>query len=150
MHAMTGLIVSLLLVDSASMSAQERPGDLLRDGMRVRVTAPGALAKRASGTVQSRDSIGFLLVDPRPNAATWVPWSTVQTIEVSEGKSRAPWVLGGVLLGPILGVALGAGVCSFDTGPGACLAPVGGGIGGLVIGPLLGALVAPERWRRLP
>ena len=118
--------------------------------MRVRVTAPG-IARRRAGIVRAPDTNGFLLAGARPDDATWVPYASGGTIEVSAGKSRAPYVLLGFLLGPVAGAAMGIGVCSMNAYPNdPCFAPIGFGLAGFIGGPVLGALLAPERWRRLP
>ena len=115
----------------------------------MRVTAPHVLASRSIGTVQTPDSSGFRLSGYRPGAATWVPYSAVQTLEVSEGKHRGSFALAGFVLGPVVGAALGAGMCSMGSGDDPCFAPIGFGLTGLIAGPVMGAILAPDRWRRL-
>jgi hypothetical protein len=144
------LLVLAMLMPGARASAQEQPAPMLRDGMRVRVTAPSVMARRV-GTIRSLDSSGFVLGGSRPDDATWVPHAGVQIVEVSAGKRRAPYVLLGFLLGPVAGVAAGIGVCSMNTyinDP--CFAPIGFGLTGFIVGPVIGAMLAPERWRRMP
>lgn len=145
-------MVVAAIVAAAPANAQARPS--LRDsvvaGMRVRVTAPTYLPERMSGKVVSPDSAGFRLDFVRADAATFVPWAGIQVLEVSEGAPRAGYALLGLLVGPAVGVAMGAVFCSRGTGNDPCFGPIGFGLTGLLVGPVLGAIVAPERWRRLP
>ena len=81
-----------------------------------------------------------------------IPTSRLTTLDVSRGRNRAGWSIGGALLGGLVGGVLGgaSGAQDDPTGLGAGAGFAAGGILGLVSGAIVGALVAPERWRSVP
>jgi hypothetical protein len=81
-----------------------------------------------------------------------IPLSRLTSLEVSRGRNRAGWSLGGALIGGLVGGVLGGASGGHDdpTGLGAGAGFAAGGILGLLSGAVVGALVAPERWRAVP
>lgn len=117
-----------LLVGTASMS---RPAT-----SRVRIFAPALSAQPIVGRLDGIEAGCLWLLEPRRDARTAIPISSIRGLELSTGHNHAR----GALIG-----ALGGGV-AFGLGAGLLLAPLG-----LPIGAIAGALApAPEDWRPLP
>jgi hypothetical protein len=137
-------LFAALLLAAPSVEAQGNPawGANVREGMRVRVLATTLSSPRV-GRVLSPDSTGFRLAGPRPGDVTWVEFSTVQVLEVSDGRERGRVVSSGIVLGILAGFGTGFYV-GMDMH-----APIILGLAGGVLGPIVGAATARERWRRI-
>jgi hypothetical protein len=116
-------------------------------GSRVRVVAPPAVPDPLVGRVSVLTADTLLLARGHDRIA--VDPRTVRRLEVSAGKHRFWWGLGGAAVGMIVGGALGghAGANEdSDTGLGAAAGFFAGAIVGIPVGAIAGALAAPERW----
>lgn len=133
----------------------------LQPGVRVRVSAPALLGGRYDATVGARRGDTLALV--RAGSPTLdIPISAVTRVEIFQGESRIDGARRGVLWGGAIGLALGAIValgpneynCEYevcdpadaysDTEFTALI-----GLGGLLWGAGIGALVGRDRWQRL-
>ncbi|MEP6991185.1 MAG: hypothetical protein ABJA80_09670 [bacterium] len=130
-----------------SSAHAQRAADLLTAGVKVRVTAP--VLERGTGTVVSYGS-DMLTVAPEAGAAPLrVATSTITKLEVSRGKNRLKWGLGGALAGGLAVAIIGGVQGGHDdpTGLGAGTGVAAGFILGALLGGIGGAVFAPERWQ---
>ena len=128
----------------------------LQPGARVRITAPGIVAGRYTGTLLARN--GDTLQFGSQNAAPVnIPVNRITSIEISRGKSHASGALRGVAWGAPIGLVLGvATVKSVDDCNDYGCAPLestargtyvlASTIGGALWGAGIGALIGRERW----
>lgn len=145
---MYGLALAIALTCTPSLHAQVAQG-ALATGSRVRVRADSARA--LTGSVLRLDA-DTLTITASGDSPRQFPTSHVTSLEVSRGRNRAGWSLGGALIGGLVGGVLGGASGGHDdpTGLGAGAGFAAGGILGLLSGAIVGALVAPERWRAVP
>ena len=147
MHRLVFGCVAIATMILPSTAFAQRAADLLTAGTRVRVTA--APIERTTGSVVSygRDT---LAVSPADNAAPYrIATSSITQLEVSRGKSRLKWGLGGALLGGlIVGIVGGVQGGNDDvTGLGAATGFTAGFLLGALLGGIGGAVLAPEHWQ---
>jgi hypothetical protein len=80
-----------------------------------------------------------------------VPITAISVLEASRGRQRWLWGLLGATAGFFAGGLLG--VQTYDTGESdidGILAATAGAAIGTVSGAIIGAIMAPERWKRIP
>lgn len=117
----------------------------------MRVTAPEIDRRPAHLVAASRESMTVLF--DGDTAARQLPSAAVSRLELSRSRSRGRGALIGAGVGLAAGVALGAVVGTVVEDPGCsdCLAVLifgaGGGGVGLIVGAVVGALSAGERWQ---
>lgn len=126
----------------------DQPG--LAIGTRVRiVSAPGSepftgnVLRLAADTIAVAVGGGSVLLQ--------LPTTHLASIEVSEGRDRLGWTLGGASIGG-LGTAVVTGAVLGRDNPGTLAALAGfiaGGLVGSLTGAIVGALIAPEHWTGL-
>ena len=151
-----GALIVVTLV-AAPLAAQMSPYPTLPPGSRVRVhSAQGPVI----GAIRSV-SDSAIVVAPASARAVTIPWSSVNRLEISRGRSTNAWrglgigALGGAVTGVILGLAAGEDcgrsnsfVC-FDRGSLALAGGVGFGVIGGVIGLVAGAFRTHENWHMI-
>lgn len=152
--ARTCAVIALTL--SASVAAQAQLAEL-QPGVRFRFRASGVLAGRVTATVieRSADSLSFA---GAAGGLTRIALSSLESAEVSRGRSRARGAIRGVLWG--LGFGALSGLIA-DSNPGQCgyqatcestsrgEAVAVSGVGGATLGAISGAIIGSERWVRL-
>jgi hypothetical protein len=128
---------------------------LLQRGARVRLRTDSAAGSLMVGTVAQADSTGIAVVAARDSAPTFVPSERIYRLEVSRG--RHPQTGRAVLIGALVGGALGFAIAPRDAGEGGTLGPevqvagalLVGGIGAAV-GAILAKGTAGEQWEPVP
>ena len=144
---LSALFVTALLGNSATASAQAA----LREGVKVRVSAPGA--PRATGVIHSITPDSLVLF-AEPNGARFgIARSTIQSLQISHGRSAAAGAKKGALWGAAtfggVGVAI-AILLAGDQGNVTGINPAGFAAvaiaEGAGIGALIGAAVKSEKW----
>ncbi|HEU5174020.1 MAG TPA: hypothetical protein VFT96_04625 [Gemmatimonadaceae bacterium] len=146
--ALTALLA--LVIGSTAADAQLYAGPLV-SGERVRVTAPEVTAAPIRGTFLSAERDTIRVATTGGNLIVGVPYSAVQRLEVSRGRNRVRWALMGAGAGAVAGMLLGAMSASGGSGSiNESWAPLGGLLAGIPIGAVVGAILAPERWRDHP
>lgn len=157
------------LVTSRASECQVPGATSAPAGVRVRVTLDNAAVARQVGRILLSTSDSLILIDtvasPNAHAAAGVTrsalaWSTVRSIEESQGAARGKWAWIGAAIGGIGGGVVGYLGTSRDVKRaepglvGELVAPTAGAVGAIAIGAvsagagaLLGAVLAPERWR---
>ena len=150
----TAALAFLGLLWSAAAQAQATEA---QPGARVRVTAPGIVAGKYTGTVLGRD--GTVVRIGSTNAMpVEIPVARITSFEISKGKSRTAgaWrgLVWGVPIGLVTGLVLAPSLrtCDITCGPAASGEKsafiAGGAVGGALWGAVIGALVGRERWER--
>lgn len=143
------LIVSLSLWPAALLGQSDRPS--LPVGTRVRVldrdgggAFTGNVLRLGSDTLAVAVSDGRVLLQ--------LPTSRLSSLEVSEGRDRFGGAWKGAGVGLIAGGLLGAATLGRDgqADLGELAGFFAGGVLGGGFGAVIGAIVAPERWRRFP
>lgn len=143
-------VVLALVIGSAAADGQlyARP---LGSGERVRVTAPELAAAPIRGTFLSAERDTIRMATAGGSLIVGVPYASVQRLEVSRGRDRVRWALMGAGAGAIAGMLIGAMSASGGSGSiNESWAPLGGLVAGIPIGAVVGAVLAPERWRDHP
>jgi len=154
MRCVPSLVATVaLLAPSAPLRAQQSaPPIEIRSGSRVRLEAPGVVARRTVGNVISRtaDTLTIAGFDSPPVA---VPIAGITRLDVSRGDSRVAGALHGIKWGAPIGLGLGAlmvaladdcRTCSNQPSAGAAIADLG--IAGAGIGAIAGAIAQHEQW----
>lgn len=147
---LSALFVTALLGNSATASAQAG----LREGVKVRVSAPGA--PRATGVIYSITPDSLVLF-AEPNGGRFgIARSTIQSLQVSHGRSAAAGAKKGALWGAAtfggFGVAIAIGLASDPANGESSIGinPAGFAaiaiVEGAGIGALIGAFVKSEKW----
>jgi hypothetical protein len=153
MRPLRPLVLSLLLAPFLQpVVAQAQPLSEVAPGARVRIRAPGVVAGRYVGTVLSRTP-DTLVVAGSSASSVRVPLSSLTSVEVSRGSSRARGAGKGALWGGGIGLGVGflaaAAGSSDDYDGGSDGELVASGLfGGVVWGVIIGAIVGSERWDR--
>ena len=126
----------------------------VRPGARVRIEAPGVLARSYVATVIARSADSITLASPE-SAPLTLPMARISRLEISRGSSRADGALLGTAWGAGIGAALGALMSPSVNSCSQCSNRVGAGevvaqmvIGGVVWGAGIGAILGRERWER--
>jgi hypothetical protein len=129
----------------------------LQPGTKVRVQAPGAIARRVTGLLIARTTDSITMT--RPNATpVSIPLRSLTSLEISRGKSRWRGAGKGALWGSgsmaVLFAIIPPSGCRDREGRTAC-EDLGrgesmaiGAVGGAFWGALIGALIGSERWDR--
>jgi hypothetical protein len=119
-------------------------------GTRVRIVGPAG-GQPFTGNVLRLTADTLAVATGGGNALLQVPTSRLTSIDVSEGRDRLGWGMRGAAIGGLAGAVLGAAAMGRDDpgGMGAYAGFIAGGIFGVGGGAIVGAIVAPERWRRL-
>lgn len=118
--------------------------------MRVRVTATAPALSRATGVARSVDASGFILVRDGPANRIPLRYADIEVLEQSQGRRRGKAAYKGFWIGLVGGVALGYAACTTAPSNDPCFGPAGFGLSGALLGPVVGAVFAPERWRVVP
>jgi hypothetical protein len=122
-------------------------------GSRVRVVAPAVFPAAMKGRIEALTA-DSLLLGRGGGARLQIDTREVVELSVTAGRNRFGWALRGAGIGLLAGAVLGAtaGGHGDDSGWGALVGFVAGGIVGLPLGAGVGAAAAPERWTllRLP
>ena len=143
-------VVALALVSaSAELNAQTSAPIGVSVGQRVRVEAPAVFQERHKGNVLA-PVIDTLFLKEKNSSVQPVPVNAIMTLEVSRGRQRWLWGFLGATAGFFAGGLLGAQ--TYQTGESdidGILAAIAGAAIGTVSGGIIGAVAAPERWRRV-
>jgi hypothetical protein len=153
-------MVAVLFIWPWPLQAQSQLLEL-QPGVRVRVSAPVLLGGRYDATVGARRGDTLALV--RAGSPTLdIPISAVTGVEIFRGESRIDGARRGALLGGAIGLGLGALVvlgpnkynCEYEVcDPKDALSDTEFaafiGLGGVLWGAGIGALVGRDRWQRL-
>ncbi len=157
-------LLGALTLFSADLSAQ---AEQISPGTRVRISTPAHTEAKLVGAVVSFD-LDSLVLCRTTEEVVRIHSISLNTLEISRGRNKVLWGLGGAGVGLILGVAVGAAsgfgssepetltVGEFVSGDwllgrmerAANRMVVGALVGGR-IGAVTGIVVAPERWRRV-
>jgi len=157
MHRVLSLVVApAILAGAAPLRAQQSaPPIEIRAGSRVRLEAPGIVAKHLVGTVisQTRDT---LKVANQDVATIAVPVDRITRLEVSRGESRAAGAIHGMKWGVPIGLGTGVLLVALSDDCKTCSRQpsAGEGIGtvtamGAIVGAIAGAIAQHERWAPL-
>lgn len=142
----------LICCSVAPVADAQRVETYVSAGARVRIASAPADSERITGTLLrfTRDTLALATAGGR--AVLQLPTSRLRSIEVSEGRARASWALGGAGIGGLGGgVIFGAMMGRENPGSLAGLAGfIAGGLVGMLGGGVVGGLIAPERWAPLP
>lgn len=123
----------------------------ITSGEPVRVTAPSVAAAPIRGAFLSGERDTIRVATAGGSLIVGVPFSAVERLEVSRGRDRKRWAVIGAGAGGVAGLLLGALSASGSSGSlDQSWAPLGGLIFGIPVGAVVGAIVAPERWREHP
>lgn len=146
--ALAVVLASVIGSTTADGQLYARP---LGSGEHVRITAPELAAAPIRGAFLSAERDTIRVATAGGSLILGVPYSAVQRFEVSRGRARMRWAMMGAGAGAIAGMLLGAMSASGGSGSlDESWAPLGGLVAGIPIGAVVGALVAPERWRDHP
>ena len=140
--------VALVLAFATPLHAQSErlPMPL---GTRVRVAATGN--QPFTGNVLRLTSDTLVVAAGSGSALVQLPTTSLTSLEVSEGRDRLGWTFKGAGIGVLAGGFIGSATLGREQPDGlAQLAGFfAGGILGAGFGAAIGAIAAPERWRRL-
>jgi hypothetical protein len=147
--------VALLLL-AVSASVVHAQSTELQPGARVRITAPGIVAGRYTGTLlsRSRDTLQF---GSQNGAPVSIPMSRITSIEISRGRSHGSGALRGLAWGVPIGLVFGIATASSvdncgDLGCDGLVTTARGvyvissTLSGAFWGAGIGALIGRERW----
>ena len=149
-------VVSLLIAAAAlpaQTSAQEQISgqNPIRTGARVRMMPAAPATAWTTGRVDLATPETLRLTTR--SGSQEVSLADAQRLEVSRGRRRALWTVGGVLVGAAAGVIYTRASNTEDPGDIGGIADVADGVGntilGMVAGGAAGYFVAPERWFRV-
>ena len=143
------LTLTLVIAPGAGAQSDWRS---LPVGTRVRVTT-GAADQPFTGIVLRLTADTLAVATGGGNALLQLPTTRIASVEISEGRDRIGWAVRGAGYGALAGGLIGAASLRSQGGPGDLSAIAGffaGGVLGGGFGSLIGAIVAPERWRRFP
>jgi len=143
------LLVAAVLVNPATTSAQAG----LREGVKVRVSVPGA--PRATGTIQRLTPDSIVLFAEPNGSRIGIARSTIQSLQVSQGRSASAGAKKGALWGA--GIFGGIGVLiavqlasdNFPSDPDQFSPKAVAAIAiaeGAGIGAIIGGFVKSEKW----
>ena len=145
------IIVILLLTVSAT---EAQPAPVIAVGARVRVlttadTPPaGRRVPWRVGRIVAATPDSLTIETGKSATPLTLPASAVERLEVSRGRDRGKGMFVGALIGGLLAGGAAATASGGDEGVPAEEAVVGGAVAGLMLGGVMGALAAPERWQR--
>ena len=158
----TCFVVIILWILNFRLSAQANkeivPEELI-SGNRIRVSAPQFNANLLTGIFTKTSNDTLFLIPSDESSQLTIPFSYIQSLEKSKGKTHGKSTLKGAGIGLLIGAALGgiAGLMADDPnneeiststwilyGAGAV------GIAGTVIGGTIGLLSAGEKWQKIP
>jgi hypothetical protein len=157
MPRVLSLIGALTILAAATplRAQQSAPPIEIRAGSRVRLDAPGIVAKPLVATVisQTRDT---LKVASQDVATVAVPLDRITRLEVSRGDSRSAGAIHGMKWGLPIGIGSGVLLVALSDDCKTCTnqPSAGGAIGtaaamGAGLGAIIGAVVQHERWAPL-
>ena len=134
------IALACICVYARAAGAQSNEPEL-RVNSRARVTAPGITPRPLVGRVLARDSAVLVMRPGREGADLTIPIPAIE-------RHRGRWAAAGFGMGLAAGFMAGAVVAFTSEGSAgdADFAPVGGAFLGMLVGPVLGAIAAPERW----
>ena len=149
-----GLATALImLVPSAAVAQATVPAV----GARVRVTAPDLKIRAVPGTLVDVTSDTLSVASTQRGKHVRIPIDKLSRLEISEGKNQRLGIVRGAVSGLLFGGLIGLGVAGLSRGPGADgvsstedVAAIATFTGlGLIMGGVLGAAMAPERWNEV-
>jgi hypothetical protein len=159
-HSILACALALPLLATAAPPARGQVTEA-QPGARVRLSAPGVVAGSYVGTVLAREP-GIMRVGSQDTAPIDVPLGRITSLEISKGKSHSAGAARGVVIGGVIGLALGVVAAvsdpdsrtyfNYDTGRrdttsrGAIVAYTT--FSGALLGAGIGALIPKERWER--
>jgi hypothetical protein len=150
MRNLRALIAAAAISLPATLSAQSGAAFSVSPGSRIRVTAPAVSSEPLYGHLVVLDGDSLVMVTPSPPRSLRIDLATVNQVQVSAGHARLQWAGVGAIVGGLVGLIAGAaagGHADNTDGLGASIGGIVGGVGGIPIGAIVGAFVAPERWR---
>ena len=154
MHPAILLAAMLTSAASSKIAAQETVR--LEPGQRVRVTAPTISSTQIVGAFGHIEA-DTLVVET--DGRTWhLPRASLTRVDVNRGQkaNAGKGALFGFLIGAGVGaVALGSSDLCTETlevagGRCALIGAGGGGVAGLLLGAIAGALIKTDRWQKVP
>ena len=116
-------------------------------GTRVRVGGDGIQPFTGSVLRLTPDTLSVAAGSGR--ALVMLPTTRLTSIEVSEGRDRLGWAVKGAGIGVLAGGVIGSATLGRDDQLARLAGFFAGGVLGAGTGVLVGAVAAPERWRRL-
>jgi hypothetical protein len=150
MRLATFLIVALLSHFPGTSNAQVEVGEL-RAGARVRATLQ-EVQRPVVGVVVHVTPDSLTVLESGTGSHAVLSRAAIEALELSQGRDVGSGAMVGALVGLFAGIGLGVAcvsVCSTNPADGANMAPAGAFLLGPPAGALIGAVLAPERWRRL-
>ena len=128
----------------------------LRPGAKLRVWSSGPHGRGEVGTLTSADS-SQLKVQFADESQVFYPWPLVDSLDVSRGKyggqGRRMATIGAFAGGAALAILVAASAEEgevIDPGAAVAVAFVAGAVGGALVGGVIGAGRARDRWERVP
>ena len=144
------LVLSLIVLSPTVLGAQQSAVPLEPEA-RVRLLAAPPAETWLRGRVQSVTADTLTL--RTSGSVQAVPLAGVRQLEVSRGRNRLLWTLGGVAVGAVGGILYTRATDEDDPadigGASGTAEGVGNTVVGMLAGGLAGFFVAPERWRAL-
>jgi hypothetical protein len=150
-------LLGLLVAAVASSAAVAQVGGPVQPGQRVRVRSTIAHAPELTGVVETVRPDTLMVRDGDRGVATAVPLSSIDRLQVSQGR-HSKWLTGlvvGAGVGAVTGAIIGAATHKendilFSTGDNAVLGAVVFTPVGALTGTVIGLLVKTERWQTVP
>lgn len=156
-------LILLVPIFCVALQASAQTSEL-RPGVKIRITAPGIVANRFEGTLLARTADSITVGSSNVQPLT-IPLASVESVEISHGKSRAKGAIKGLEWGAGLGGVLGLAIMNAPTCTGSrytsnlvCNVPPTTGqktaavgamtFGGIFWGSIIGALIGSESWDR--
>lgn len=148
MQRVAAVFLILLLLAPAALTAQSGfSSPLLRPDARVRVRL---LPEPAGWTVGRVQSVAADTLTLREAAVTAVPLATIDRLEVSRGRARMRWTLGGMGVGMIAGIIYSRATLDDDPADIGGVQNTADGVANTILAMLMGGVagyfIAPERW----
>ena len=150
----TAFALAAALALTTAPTGAQAPYTQLPLGARARLIAPSE-TRWTTGTVVAADSAAIVLRVRHAGVHDTVLVSEVQSLELSRGRRRLTRGAAGFLIGAVVGGGVAAGMTYMATsdapeaGFATLVVGVLGAASGAVLGGTLGALTAPERWKKV-
>jgi len=150
---LVALACAALLARPASAQYRE---PLLPAGTRVRISGSATGEEQFVGRVRRLTSDSLVVGTESGHAVLQLRTSRLTSLEISEGHHRAIWALQGAVIGGIATGLIAAVVVARTSrtsninpvDPFPLIVLIGGGLAGGAGGAVVGAVIAPERWRK--
>ncbi len=147
MRRLVFICAAVAAVLGPSIADAQRAADLLTAGTWVRVSAPPVERMTAAVVGYSGD---VLTVTQSGNPAQQrIATEGISQLEISRGRNRLSWGVGGLFLGGVVGGIINGIQGGHDevTGLSAAVGFAAGFLRGAIVGGIAGAVFAPERWQ---